>query len=158
MRVIYHTRLLKKRSSLNYLFVFNLHFIHTSKISSEIYTGLGTVSLKNGSLIAQGSVIPSRSSPYAVGVGSYSEEFDAAYAIVQVKDTLNDTYSFSEIMMFDDDDRLFMTEYGNVITGAGATSGIGTIDGRRVCHCFIGLQLGERSCGRRRLTQVSPPS
>ena len=63
----------------------------TIGISSEIYTGLGTVSLRNGSLIAQGSKIPARSAPYPVGIGSYSEEFDAAYAIVQIKDTLNDT-------------------------------------------------------------------
>ena len=105
----------------------------TIGISSEIYTGLGTVSLRNGSLIAQGSKIPARSAPYPVGVGSYGEEFDAAYAIVQVKDTTNDRYEFAEIMMVDDDDRVFMTEYGNVITGAGAGSvgGIGTIDGRR---------------------------
>ena len=103
----------------------------TIGISSEIYTGLGTVSLRNGSLIAQGSKIPARSAPYPVGIGSYSEEFDAAYAIVQIKDTLNDNYEFAEIMMVDDDTRVFMTEYGNVITGAGATSGIGTIGGRR---------------------------
>ena len=103
----------------------------TIGISSEIYTGLGTVGLKNGSLIAQGSVIPARAAPYPVGIGSYSEEFDAAYAIVQIKDTLNDNYEFAEIMMVDDDTRVFMTEYGNVITGAGATSGIGTIGGRR---------------------------
>ena len=78
--------------------------------------------------------IPSRSAPYPVGVGSYGEEFDAAYAIVQVKDTTNDRYEFSEIMMVDDDTRVFMTEYGNVITGAGVNAnatGIGTIGGRR---------------------------
>ena len=79
----------------------------TIGISSEIYTGLGTVKLRNGSLIAQGSKIPARSAPYPVGVGSYGEEFDAAYAIVQVKDTLNDRYEFAEIMMVDDDDRVY---------------------------------------------------
>ena len=79
----------------------------------------------------QNHKIPARSAPYPVGVGSYGEEFDAAYAIVQVKDTTNDRYEFAEIMMVDDDNRVFMTEYGNVITGAGATTGIGTIGGRR---------------------------
>ena len=106
----------------------------TIGISSESYTGLGTVKLKNGSLIAQSTSIPSRSAPYPVGVGSYVEEFDAAYAIVQVKDTTNDRYEFSEIMMVDDDTRVFMTEYGNIITGAGVNAnatGIGTIGGRR---------------------------
>ena len=57
-----------------------------------------------------------------MGVGSYSEEFDAAYAIVQVKDTTNDRYEFAEIMMVDDDTRVFMTEYGNIITGAGCNN------------------------------------
>ena len=94
----------------------------TIGISSETYTGIGTVKLKNGSLIAQSTTIPSRSAPYPVGVGSYVEEFDAAYAIVQVKDTTNDRYEFSEIMMVDDDTRVFMTEYGNIVTGAGVNA------------------------------------
>jgi len=106
----------------------------TIGISSETRVGLGTLPLKNGALIAQSSTIPSRSAPFPVGVGSYSEEFDAAYALVQVKDTTNDRYEFSEIMMIDDDTRVFMTEYGNIITGASVNAnatGIGTIGGRR---------------------------
>ena len=34
--------------------------------------------------------------------------------------------------MVDDDNRVFMTEYGNIVTGAGANAtGIGTISGGR---------------------------
>ena len=69
-----------------------------------------------------------------MGVGSYTQEFDGAYAIVQIKDTLNDTYEFAELMMVDDDNRVFMTEYGNIVTGAGATTGIGTISGEKGGH------------------------
>ncbi len=113
----------------------------TIGLSSETYTGLGTVSLKNASLIAKSTSIPARSAPESVGIGSYGEEFDAAYAIVQIKDTLNDTYEFAEVMMIDDDDRVFLTEYGNIITGAGATSGIGTIEGARdSTDCFTELK------------------
>ena len=37
-------------------------------------------------------------------------------------------------MMVDDDNRVFMTEYGNIVTGAGATTGIGTISGEKGGH------------------------
>jgi len=117
----------------------------TIGISSELYTGIGTIGLKNGALIAQSSAIPARSAPFPVGIGSYSEEFDAAYAIVQVKDTTNDRYEFSEIMMVDDDTRVLMTEYGNVITGASVNAnatGIGTIGGRRDgSDCFTEISF-----------------
>ena len=59
---------------------------------------------------------------------------DFGNAIVQIKDTLNDTYEFAELMMVDDDNRVFMTEYGNIVTGAGATTGIGTISGVKGGH------------------------
>jgi len=109
----------------------------TIGISSESYTGLGTVSLRNASLIAKSTTIPAAGSPSATGIGSYGEEFDAAYAIVQIKDTTNDRYEFAEIMMVDDDDRVFMTEYGNIQTGAGAGGSLGTISGARdSTDCF----------------------
>ena len=94
----------------------------TIGISSESYTGVGTVPLKNASLIAKSTKIPASDCTYPVGIGSYGQEFDGAYAMVQIKDTTNDTYEFAEMMMVDDDDRVFMTEYGNVVTGAGAIS------------------------------------
>ena len=106
----------------------------TIGISSESFTGVGTLPLKNASLIAKSTTIAASAAPVPVGVGSYTQEFDGAYAIVQVKDTLNDTYEFSEIMMVDDDNRVFMTEYGNIVTGAGATTGIGTISGEKGGH------------------------
>ena len=103
----------------------------TIGISSESATGVGTVSLRNANLSAQASTIPGRAAPYPVGIASYTNDFDGAYCLVQIKDTLNDTYEFAEVMMVDDDDRVFMTEYGNILTGAGATTGIGTINAKR---------------------------
>ena len=106
----------------------------TIGISSESFTGVGTLPLKNASLIAKSTTIPASAAPSPTGIGSYGQEFDGAYAIVQIKDTLNDTYEFAEIMMVDDDNRVFMTEYGNIVTGAGATTGIGTISGEKGGH------------------------
>ena len=103
----------------------------TIGISSESATGVGTISLRNANLSAQASTIPGRAAPYPVGIASYTNDFDGAYCLIQIKDTLNDTYEFSEVMMIDDDDRVFMTEYGNILTGAGATTGIGTINAKR---------------------------
>ena len=116
----------------------------TIGISSEAYTGVGTVGLKNASLIAKSTTIAAAGSPSATGIGSYGEEFDAAYAIVQVKDTTNDRYEFAEIMMVDDDSRVFMTEYGNIVTGAGVNAnatGIGTISGAKdPTGCFTEIK------------------
>ena len=104
----------------------------TIGISSESYTGVRNSTIKK--CIIDCSNLQRYQQDlhqYPVGIGSYTEEFDGAYAIVQIKDTLNDTYEFAEIMMVDDDTRVFMTEYGNIVTGAGATTGIGTISGGR---------------------------
>ena len=105
-------------------------------ISSESFTGVGTYSLRNASMIAKSTSIPASSSPSAVGIGSYTNDFDGAYVLVQVKDTTNNRYEFSEVMMVDDDNTVFITEYGNLQTGAGAFIGLGTISGsRNTDHC-----------------------
>ena len=103
----------------------------TIGISSESFSGVGTQSLTNASLIAKSTTIPSAGSPSAVGIGSYNDDHDGAYVLVQVKDTTNDRYEFSEVMMVDDDDDVFLTEYGNLQAGSGAFDGLGTISGRR---------------------------
>ena len=100
-------------------------------ISSESFSGVGTQTLSNASLIAKSTTIPSAGSPAAVGIGSYNDDHDGAYVLVQVKDTTNDRYEFCEVMMVDDDDDVFLTEYGNLQAGSGAFDGLGTISGRR---------------------------
>ena len=100
-------------------------------ISSESFTGIGTYNLQNAALIAKSTSIPSAGSPSAVGIASYKDDFDGAYVLVQVKDTTNNRYEFSEVMMVDDDDTVSLTEYGNLQTGSGAFDGLGTISGRR---------------------------
>ena len=103
----------------------------TIGISSESFTGIGTIAMENAALIAKSTTIPSAGSPSAVGIASYKDDFDGAYVLVQVKDTTNDRYEFSEVMMVDDDTTVSLTEYGNLQAGVGAFDGLGTISGRR---------------------------
>ena len=110
-------------------------------ISSESFTGVGTYALQNASLIAKSTSIPAAGSPSAVGIASYIDDFDGAYVLVQVKDTTNNRYEFSEVMMVDDDDDVFITEYGNLQTGSGAFDGLGTIGGSRSAEGLCRSQL-----------------
>ena len=103
----------------------------TIGISSESFTGIGTLPLQNAALIAKSTTIPSAGSPAAVGIASYKDDFDGAYVLVQVKDTTNDRYEFSEVMMVDDDNTVSISEYGNLQAGVGAFEGLGTISARR---------------------------
>ena len=88
-------------------------------ISSEGYTGLGSFDMRYGQLTAKSTTITSSGSPSAVGVASYHNDYDAAYCLVQVSDTTNSRYQFSEIIILDDDNSTYLTEFGNIETFAG---------------------------------------
>ena len=103
----------------------------TIGISSETFTGIGTYDLRNASMVAKSTTIAAASSPATVGIASYVNDYDGAYCIVQIVDETNDIYEFAEVMMVDDDNRVFITEYGNLRTGLGATDSLGTIGGSR---------------------------
>ena len=96
-------------------------------ISSEGYTGIGSFDMTYGQLTAKSVTIPASGSPTAVGVASYADNYDAAYCLVQVSDTTNNKYQFSEILMMDDDNEIYLTEYGNIET----SNSLGTFSGRR---------------------------
>ena len=96
-------------------------------LSSEGYTGLGTVTLANASLTAKTTSISASGSPSAVGIVSFINAFDGAYCLVQVSDTTNGNYQFSEIVIIDDDNEVYLTEYGTLETN----SGLGTFGGVR---------------------------
>jgi len=96
-------------------------------ISSEGYTGIGSFDMSYGQLIAKSTNIAASGSPSAVGVASYINDYDAAYCLVQVSDTTNSRYQFSEILVLDDNNEVYLTEYGNVETFAG----LGTFGGIR---------------------------
>ena len=103
----------------------------TIGISSETFTGIGTYDLRNATMVAKSTTIAAASSPATVGIASYVNDYDGAYCLVQIVDETNDIYEFAEVMMVDDDNRVFITEYGNLRTGLGATDSLGTIGGSR---------------------------
>jgi hypothetical protein len=96
-------------------------------ISSEGYSGIGSFDMSYGQLTAKSVTIAASGSPTAVGVASYVNSYDAAYCLAQVSDTTNGEYQISEILMIDDNNEVYMTEYGNVET----SSSLGTFSGRR---------------------------
>jgi len=84
---------------------------------------------------AQSTGISSSATPIPVGIASYSNEYDAAYCIVQIADVLNGSYELAEVVMIDDFDgsdpeNIMLTEFGNVKVGT-AFAGLGTISARR---------------------------
>lgn len=96
-------------------------------LASEGYVGSGEVDFPFASLVAKTTSINSSGSPVAVGIASFSNENEGAYCLVQVADTTNNEYQFSEVIILDDNDEIYLTEYGNVET----SSSLGSIDGVR---------------------------
>ena len=99
----------------------------TVGLATESYIGIGTINLAFGSLTAKSTTITSSGSPTAVGIASFANEFDAGYCIVQVSDTSNNRHQLSEVLIIDDDDEVYLTEYANIETFAG----LGTMGGVR---------------------------
>jgi len=101
-------------------------------ISSEGISGIGTVDLKHARLEGRSTLISSSGSPGIHTIGSYPNDYDSAYFIVQVTDTTNNKYQMSEVMVVDSfvdsttSYDVFDTEFGVVET----SSGLGTIGSR----------------------------
>ena len=108
----------------------------TVGMATENYTGIGTYELTYSSLEAKTTSIASTTSPFAVGIASYADVYDAAYCFVQVSDTTNGRYEVSEVVIIDDyddssPDNVLITEFANTQVGSGAFVGLGTISARR---------------------------
>ena len=100
-------------------------------LSSEAFVGVDTNGLKHVNIESRTTGIASASSPGIHTVAQYltssgdDDHFDAAYFMVQVSDTTNNTYQMSEILMVDDYNAdlgtsdAYLVEYGNIETVAG---------------------------------------
>jgi hypothetical protein len=101
-------------------------------ITTEGTSGIGTVDLKHARIEARSTTISSSGSPGIHTIGSYPDEYDSAYFIVQVSDTTNNRYQISEVIVVDDyvDETssydTYDTEFGVIET----VSGLGTIGSR----------------------------
>ena len=104
-------------------------------IATEGYIGIGSYDFSYAEMSAQSTGISSSATPIPVGIASYSNEYDAAYCLVQIADVLNGSYELAEVIVIDDYDgsdpeNIMLTEYGNVKVGT-AFAGLGTISARR---------------------------
>jgi len=113
-------------------------------ISSEGVSGIGTIDLKHALLEGRSTTISSSGTPGIHTIGSYPDDYDAAYFVVQVSDTTNGRYQMSEVFVVDDyisslgSGDTYDTEFGVIETVSGlgtigsrligATSGIGTVE------------------------------
>ncbi len=108
-------------------------------ISSETSTGIGTFDMKHARLEGRSTSISSSGSPSPNVIGSYPNTYDAAYFIVQISDTTNNYYQFSEVVAIDDYDSsdgsgdTYNAEYGILET----VTGLGTI-GTRITGAGVG--------------------
>ena len=108
-------------------------------MGNDASSGIGTEDLRHARLQGQTTNIPASGSPTETVIAKFesqtnpvSDEFDAAYFIVQVTDKTNNQYQFSEVMLVDSYNEtigtgdVFDVEYGIVRTN----SGVGTIGSR----------------------------
>ena len=101
-------------------------------LSSNTFTGIGTINLRRSQIEGRTTTISSSGSPGINTVADYPNNFDGAYFIVQVTDTTNSSIQLSEIVVVDDyvdstqGRETYMTEYANIETA----SGLGTFGSR----------------------------
>ena len=105
------------------------YVINTLRVSiASTNVGITTSSLAfNTSEIRTGYVsISSSPSPTPTGITTYSKEYGSSYYIAAVKDTINNEYQISEIVVVDDETDSYISEFGILETSAGlGTFGVG---------------------------------
>ena len=88
-------------------------------IANTLSSGIGTFDMKHARLQATSTSIASSTSPVATVIAEYPEEYDCAYAVLQVSDTTNNRHQLSELVVLDDGTETYITEYSNIQTYAG---------------------------------------
>jgi len=102
--------------------------------SNESTTSESGIDLKHARLESRSTNIPASGSPTPQVVGDYSDEYDAAYFVIQVSDTSNGEFGISELIVVDDYDitdgtgQTYDTDEYAVVTSSGGQSitGLGT--------------------------------
>jgi hypothetical protein len=96
---------------------YDINLVRISIASTES-TGIGTVVLSNSSLQSNSVSIASSSSPGITTISSYSSTYEASYYIVSVEDTTNNEYQVSEVVVVNDSDKVYLSEFGIVQTNS----------------------------------------
>jgi hypothetical protein len=84
---------------------------------------VGSFEMKHALLQGRYVSIASTSTPIPIEICEYSDSYDGSYLIAQVSDITNNIHQISEVALIDNDNDIYITEYGNLNT----LSGLGTI-------------------------------
>jgi hypothetical protein len=103
-------------------------------ISNTSITGIGTFDIKYARFEARSTSIASTTSPTASIVAEYPEKYDGGYYVVQVSDITNNRHQLSEVIVLDDENEVYITEFGNIEThsGLGTIGAVKTINSTRL--------------------------
>jgi hypothetical protein len=108
-------------------------------IADASSTGVSTTLLGTGYLDSRITSIASTSSPVANVVCEYSKPYSCAYYVISLEDTTNNQYQVSEIIVLDDANNSYFTEFGILKTGSGIGSFGTTISGGKTQLTFTPL-------------------
>lgn len=85
-------------------------------IGNTSSTGIGSFNLKNAKIGSNVTSIAATSSPTAVTISEYDDDYDSGYFIVQVSDLTNNQSQISEVVVIDDNTESYSVEYGILLT------------------------------------------
>ena len=88
-------------------------------IADTTFTGIGTIQFDNSQLQSFETSIPSSGSPGVTTIGTYSADtYSGSYCVVVVKDITNDQTQISEVVICNNQDDVFYTEFGYAETSS----------------------------------------
>jgi len=90
---------------------------------STLSVGIGTYEMKHALLQGRSVSIASTSAPIPIEICEYPDLYDGAYLVIQVSDNTNNIHQISEVAAVDNDNGVYITEYGILNT----LSGLGTV-------------------------------
>jgi hypothetical protein len=92
-------------------------------IANTTITGIGTFDIRYARFEASTTSIASSTSPISNVIAEYPSDYYGGYFIVQVSDITNNRHQLSEIVLVNDENDAYLTEFGIIETYAG----LGTI-------------------------------
>jgi hypothetical protein len=88
-------------------------------ITDSTSTGIGTFDMRYCRFEARSTSIGSSTSPISTVISEYPDNYDGGYFIVQVSDITNNRHQLSEMVVVDDENTTYSTEFANLETYAG---------------------------------------
>ena len=101
-------------------------------MSDTTSSGVGTHTFNTSQISSRQTSIASSTSPVETVVAEYSDAYRSAYYFVSIEDTTNNQYQASEVLVVNDENEVYITEYGVVQTGGNLGDFGGNITGEKV--------------------------